>query len=416
MSNPRTSRAPHDELELTAREVGRDCAYGQCVGLARNVLVTDGASGAALAVVRSLGRAGWRVRVGAGTRSARSRYVAATVELPDCLADPAGFADAVAAAAAQEATSVIVPCTDASVQVLWEHEDRLSGAAIMGGDRDSALLAIDKHRTLECADRLGFPTPAWRAPATVPEAELALSELGLPCVVKPRHSFTWNNGSLTQRRHVFIQSPEELPAALTAGADDDGALPILQAYVPGRAISVSAVLSRGRVLASIARETLSFHPVSGGTSVWKRTITADEIGVADALTLLRDLRYEGLAEVEYQIGSDGVPRLMEIGPRVHGWVSLACAAGVDLPLVAALTLIGEAAPEQGPYRAGVEMRWPAGELARIHDALSRRVDLPPGISRSRVLARSWPPWRPGMLYDNVDRSDLGPWIPERLRR
>ena len=383
---------------------------------ARNALVLDGGSGAALSVVRSLGRAGWRVRVGAGTRSARSRYVAGTVTLPDAVADPSGFVDGVGAALALETTSVVVPCSDASVQLVWEHDDRLCGAAVMGGDRHSALLAIDKHRTLELADRCGFPTPAWRAPSTIAEAESALAELGLPCVVKPRHSYAWNGRRMTHRRHAFVRAPGELPAALAAGADHGGALPILQAYVPGRAISVSAVLSHGRVLASVARETLSFHPVAGGTSVWKRTIPAGDAGIHQALKLLQDIGYEGLAEVEYQVGADGVPRLMEIGPRPHGWIALACAAGVDLPLVAARALIGEPVGQQRPYRVGVEMRWPAGELDRIHDALRFRADLPPGVSRAQVLSRSWPPWRRGMLYDNIDLSDLGPWVPERLRR
>jgi|tagenome__1003787_1003787.scaffolds.fasta_scaffold20887298_2 hypothetical protein len=203
---------------------------------------------------------------------------------------------------------------------------------------------------------------------------------------------------------------------LAAASDDDGELPILQTYVPGRALSVSAVLSRGTILASVARETLSFHPVAGGTSVWKRTIGLDDVGVREAMKLLLDIGYDGLAEVEYQVGADGVPRLMEIGPRPHGWLALACAAGVDLPLVAARALIGEAIPDQDPYRVGVEMRWPAGELDRIRDALRIRADLPPEVSRAQVLARSWPPWRPGMLYDNIDSDDPGPWIPEWVRR
>src|SRR4051812_20061732 len=119
----------------------------------RNVLILDGASGAALAVMRSLGRAGWRIRVEAGTRSARSRFAAGVVAVPDCVSAPDAFTDAVAAALASEPTSVVVPCSDASVQVLWENEHRLAGAAIMGGDRASALLAIDKCRTLAAADR-----------------------------------------------------------------------------------------------------------------------------------------------------------------------------------------------------------------------------------------------------------------------
>lgn len=355
------------------------------------------------------------MRAGAGTRSARSRYVADTVSLPDCVADPAGFIEAVVAAVAAEPTTIVVPCTDASVELLWESVDRLCGAAIMGGDRASALLAIDKRRSLEAADRLGFPTPAWRAPATVAEARRALSELGLPCVVKPRRSFTRNGGSLLQRRHAFVRSPHELEPALIAGREHDGSLPLLQAFIPGRAISVSAVLAGGQVVASIARETLSFHPVAGGTSVWKRTIRADDVGVAEGLALLRALGYEGLAEVEYQVDETGSPRLMEIGPRAHGWLALACAAGVDLPLVAANVLLGEPVAEQGAYPVGLEMRWPRGELARIHDALRLHPPLPPGATRAHVLAQSWPLWRPGMHYDSLDRRDLGPWVPALFR-
>ena len=382
----------------------------------KNALILDGASGAALAVVRSLGRAGWRLRVAAGTRCARSRYTAATTVMPDCVADPAGFADAIAAALEAEPASVVVPCSDASVQVLWENEHRLGGAGIMGGDRRSALLAIDKYRTLQHAQRLGFPTPAWHAPATMAEARLALDELGFPCVVKARHSFTPRAGSLVQRRHSFVRAKDELEPAMVAGTDYDGALPLLQAFVPGRAISVSAVVTGGRIVAGIARETLSFHPVPGGTSVWKRTIGLADTGVAEALAFLCALRYEGLAEVEYQVDAAGSPRLMEIGPRPHAWLALACAAGVDLPLIAANVLIGEPIPEQSSYLEGLEMRWPLGELARIRDALTRHADLPPGTTRAQVLARSWPPWRPGMRYDNFDRADPGPWVPRSLSR
>jgi predicted ATP-grasp superfamily ATP-dependent carboligase len=379
-------------------------------------LILDGASGAALAVVRSLGRAGWRLRVGAGTRCARSRYAAAATVIPDCLADPTGFADAIAAILEAEPASVIVPCTDASVQILWENEHRLRGAAIMGGDRRSALLAIDKCRTLEHAQRLGFPTPAWRAPGTMAEARIALDELGYPCVVKARHSFTLRAGSLVQRRHSIVRAKDELERSMIAGTDDDGALPLLQEFVPGRAISVSAVVTDARIVAAIARETLSFHPVPGGTSVWKRTIGLDDTGVRQALGFLCALRFEGLAEVEYQVDSAGSPRLMEIGPRPHGWLALACAAGVDLPLIAANILIGEPVPRDNTYLEGIEMRWPVGEFARIRDALKLHADLPPGTTRAQVLSRSWPPWRPGMRYDNFDRVDPGPWIPEVLSR
>jgi hypothetical protein len=106
---------------------------------------------------------------------------------------------------------------------------------------------------------------------------------------------------------------------------------------------------------------------------------------------------------------------MEVGARAHGWIPLAVAAGADLPLVAARAAANLDQDPSPPYRVGVEMRWPAGELARIRAALSSRTVLPPEVRRRDVLARAWPPWRPGMRYDGLSVRDPGPWLPAALR-
>jgi hypothetical protein len=107
---------------------------------------------------------------------------------------------------------------------------------------------------------------------------------------------------------------------------------------------------------------------------------------------------------------------MEIGVRAHGWVPLAVAAGVDLPLIAARALMGERLRDAAPYRVGAQMRWPAGELGRLRVALRRSPVLPPGVSRWGVLALAWPPWAPGMRYDSIDLGDPEPWLPAKLLR
>lgn len=380
------------------------------------VLVLDGGSGPALAAVRSLGRGGWRVLVSEGTRSAASKYAAGTVDIPPADHQPDRFTEAVAAALGRQQVDVIVPCIDASVELLWAHEDLLGETRVLGGSRESARLGLDKVETLVAADRAGFPTAAWCAPATVAEAVAALDRTGLPAVVKPRRSYLRADGRLLQRRHSFVWTFAELEPVLLGLAEPDGALPLVQAFVPGRSLSVSAVLRQGRVLASVARETLSFSPIPGGTSVWKRTVPLDDVGVVEALELLRAVEYEGLAEVEYQVDGSGSPRLMEIGVRVHGWIPLAVHAGADLPLVGARALLGEEPDEPVRGRAGVEMRWPKGEVDRLRTALSREPNLPPGTTRRRVVAALWPPWRPGMAYDGIHFDDLGPWTPALLKR
>lgn len=380
-----------------------------------SALVLDGQSGPALAVTRSLGRAGWRVYAGTGTRSAFSRYADDAYRLPEATEDPLAFVEAVQAAIVDAEVDLVVPCTDASTELLWAHEDILRGARVLGGNRDSFELASDKSRTLAAAEGAGFPVPAWVAPEDLASARAACEEIGLPCVVKPRRSYTAEGTRLRHRRHVFVRQMDDLERALRSQAEPDGRLPIVQAYIPGRSLAVSAVLRRGEVLAFVARETLSFDPIEGGTSVWKRTIAPNDIGVEAALDLLRNVGFEGLGEVEYQVGANGVARLMEIGARAHGWLALAIAAGVDLPHIAARSLFDEDVPSQSQYRVGLEMRWPAGELTRLRRALAPRADLPPSVRRRDVIALAWPPWRPGMRYDGLTLDDLGPWLPSRLR-
>src|SRR5207248_10308852 len=89
-------------------------------GRSRTALVLDGGSGQALEVVRSLGRAGWRVLAPAGTRSGASRCTARQVPVPDA-EEPHAFFDAVRAVLPSEHVDLLVPCTDASAETLRAH-------------------------------------------------------------------------------------------------------------------------------------------------------------------------------------------------------------------------------------------------------------------------------------------------------
>ena len=174
-------------------------------------LVLDGQSGPALSVTRSLGRAGWRVLAAEGTRSARSRYGDGCTLID---ATQPGFLDSVGALTTREPIDVVVPCTDASVAELWRDTLVPGGARILGGDRRSAAISLDKTRTLAAVDEVGFPTPHWIHPATESEALAAIRAMGFPSVVKPITSYVPESASLQHRRHVVVLDENEAQAAL----------------------------------------------------------------------------------------------------------------------------------------------------------------------------------------------------------
>ena len=86
------------------------------------VLVTDADQRAALAVVRSLGRAGYQVHAGSSrsrSLAGASRYCRSHVALPDPLAEPERFGEAVRLEARRVGAAVILLVWAAAAAWLW---------------------------------------------------------------------------------------------------------------------------------------------------------------------------------------------------------------------------------------------------------------------------------------------------------
>lgn len=371
----------------------------------RVALVLDGDGWPSRVVVRSLGSAGWRVVVPAGTRCARSRYCSDTVELPSYREHADAFADAAGAAVRRFGARLVSPAEDASLEILYETPGLLGEARVLGGDEPSARLATDKVATLARAQEVGFPVPEYAVPGDVDGAVAAAREIGFPCAVKPRRSYGRLGVERPYARHTVVRTPREARRATESYLRRGFQLPIVQAWTPGRSIGVAAVVRRGRVLAWGAREAYRQWPIAGGVAVWRRTVSEDEPGVRDALRFLVDLGFEGLGDVQYHITAAGEPRLMELGARVYGWLPLTVLAGADLPLIAAQSFEGIEPPETVAARPGIEMRWIVGELQRLREAMHPHASLPPGTSRLDVFRQAWPLWRPTMHYDGIGLGD-----------
>jgi predicted ATP-grasp superfamily ATP-dependent carboligase len=368
-------------------------------------LIIDGHGWASRAVVDSLGAAGWLVLAPAGTKSARSRFCGYSVRLPDYTKDVTAFLAQISAILRRWSVDLVVPGEDASLELLYETVGLLGGARVLGGDRESARLALDKARTLARAAELGFGIPGTILAANVSEAVARASEIGFPCVVKPRRSYARNGNTLQAARLRFVRSPAQLRRVLEQYLAQGFSLPLVQEWVPGRSIGVAAVLRRGRVLGWGAREAFSQFPTRGGSAVWRATVGPEEPGITEALTLLQKLRFEGLGDVQYHIDDAGRPRLMEIGARTYGWLPLTIAAGADLPQIAADALDGRQPVQTVVARPGLHMRWLRGEGARLAEVFRPGAELPPGASRWDVIRQLHPLFGPKMLYDGWTVSD-----------
>jgi len=144
-----------------------------------------------------------------------------------------------------------------------------------------------------------------------------------------------------------------------------GGSPILQSRIPGTLVAVVVVADqRARLLAVVQQEAERIWPPEAGTSARARTVPLDKSLVGSVATLVAELGWTGLAQLQFIRGPDGRARLTDFNGRFYGSMALALGAGVNLPAIwAGMATDGHAAsPVEG--RPGVRFHWLEGDMRR----------------------------------------------------
>ena len=390
------------------------------------VLVTDGEQRAALAVVRSLGKAGYAPIV--CSREARSlagvsRYAAASVHVPDPLTRAAEFTPAIAAAVREHAVRVVVPVTEPSSLALLGAADQLSGAVIAGPSLDSFRAISDKEHMLDVAREVGLAIPAQLSLTRRDDAtDAALDALTFPVVLKPTRSV--RSGSIQSVSYAADAAAlRERLAALP-----DSAYPLLvQQRIVGPGTGVFLLRWDGRIVATFAHERIRETPPSGGASVYSQSVTADPELVAGAARLLERFDWAGVAMLELKRdAASGRAYVMEVNGRLWGSLQLAIDAGVDFPTLLVDAALGHAALTPPAYRTGVRLRWWWGDVNHLLVRLRHsdaRLSLPPNALSRGALLRQFFAWRAGDRNETLRADDPRPflvdtiaWVRAHLRR
>ena len=332
-----------------------------------SVLVLDGQTNQALACVRSLGRAGYRVLVASERRwplAAWSRYSRGGFRLPGQTV--AAFAQ-LRAWAQRQRVGVVLPLTERACVLCNAERGAWERAEITVGCGPDVMLlpAFDKARTVERASSCGVAIPPTRAPDSLAAARAAADAVGFPCVVKPRFSNGWDgSGFLPDLGTAYVARPEDLDAAVQVRRQ--GAhWPLIQGFVPGQGKGVFALCDRGQVVAWFAHERLRDVRPSGSGSSLRRSVALAARLRDPAARLLADLEWHGPAMVEFRDDGAGPPCLMEVNGRFWGSLQLAIDAGVDFPALWLRILSGDTIAPTSGYREGVTVRWLWGDMKRF---------------------------------------------------
>jgi predicted ATP-grasp superfamily ATP-dependent carboligase len=360
------------------------------------VFVTDGDERSALAVVRSLGRAGHTVVVGArrfASLSGASRFASARVELPDPLVAPDAFADVTGAAVRAHGCDVVLPVTDASVLALLTQPDAVAPARMPLPPLDRFRRVSDKAAVGAAAAAIGIRVPRQVRSDTRDEIRglSAARQLVPPLVLKPARSVA--GGEAGRTKHGVVHAADWPTAARLASSLPDGAFPLLiQERIVGPGTGIFLLVWGGRLVAAFAHRRVREKPPAGGVSVVCESVALDLELLARSEALLRCFDWSGVAMIEYKRDAATAEAvLMEINGRFWGSLQLAVDAGVDFPRLLLECALGGTPAPAVDYRVGIRNRWWWGDA----DHLLARL-------RRSATALNLPPGSPGRLHAALD--------------
>lgn len=319
----------------------------------RRVLVTQAESLGALAVIRSLGRAGYVVHASSHETSAlgcESAFAVRSTLSPAPSSD--GYADWLSHYVKANAIDAIVP-SESVLLALANRFDEFSGLLPYSHDRGQLLAGMSKHelfKSLAAAPALP-PHLLVNLDGELPD-EHELELLGLPLFIKTDsvHCRGLQTGSV-YREHSAKEALARLRALQPAFTRA-----LVQGFVAGQGVGASFVRWNGKVLASFLHRRLHEVPYTGGASSLRESFVHEQI-LADARTKLESIDWQGPAMFEYRWNAESDRfALMEMNGRFWGSLHLALAAGVDFPKILVDAFFGMEQSHQPGYRAGVRVR------------------------------------------------------------
>lgn len=387
------------------RVVPRGHATQEGSTLLRALILDPGDARGALAAARGLTAAGWTVGIGASrpTLATRSRACHATHRVDGPHDGLEAFAAGVAAAVTAGSYDVVFPSCDRDLLALSRVRERIP-ARVPLPSHERVLRALDKAELTAAAERVGF-----RVPSTALDVDDGL-ELGsgTAVVVKERLHGEGVVSGATHLTAVLSSDPEVLVAQVNR-ISATGGKPLIQEAVRGKLMALTVLADRdSRVRARVQQVADRTWPRDAGSSVRAHTVAVDSSMALRAAALVADLGWFGIAELQFIVPPGGEPRLIDFNGRYYGSLSLAIAAGVNLPALWADLALGRDPGPPRDARPGVRFHWLVGDLesaredrmpsvrglasaasyaVRAHHGILSMRDPRPALSVAAALAR-----------------------------
>ncbi len=301
------------------------------------VVVTDVRYRMSLSIIRALGRKGIKVIAAENKSTSKSaalgfysKYSNEKILLSDADKSESSFIkDLIAYAANSYQKAVLIPVGIHSIMAVASNKDKLkSYYDFIIPNIECINIANDTNKLLDIAREIGIPVPD----TTTLQTDETIEELSLrikyPVVIKYRQGELLKLGP--EKRYKIVHNSTDFVSIFSV-MHKLQEYPLVQEYISGDGFGVSAVFDKaGEPIEVFCHKRLREYPVSGGPSCFCESFW-DEKMVNYAVKLLKTLKWQGVAMVEFKGDPEGRLALMEINPRIWGSFPLTLAAGLDFP-------------------------------------------------------------------------------------
>jgi hypothetical protein len=303
--------------------------------------------------LRVAGHVPWVAVAQEGTYVSRSRTVAGCDLIPDPYGHPAeATARAIAAIAARRGAGVVLPATEAALRALTGREHLFEPGVVVGTAPVGALdIAVDKVAVGALASAAGLDSlPSVEVSAA--DMNERADDLPLPGVAKARSSVSeLADGSLSLAGTHLVDDVESVRRVVEARPE----IPwLVQRRVSGTLAAIGGVAWQGRLVCAVHQVSLRIWPPEAGITAFAVTVEPDEGRERALERLLGEIGWSGVFGLQFLL-AEGHAYPIDFNPRIYGSISLAIAAGLNLPAIWTDLLLGRE-PDVGAYRVGVGYR------------------------------------------------------------
>jgi len=366
------------------------------------ILVLDASSRQALAATRGLGRAGFDVGVAGyrgGELATYSRYARRSHVLADPRTTPLRFSEALAATIVAHRYDALVATDDATLAQLATKAVSIPSVPTLGA---AYLRLTDKLALVDVCARADVPYPQTRLVQHDDDLRAALASLPMPVYVKGARSAEATADGVRHQMGAHLALDADAARRGVDAVHRAGLRAIVQPRIAVRTkINVGLLRSQGRTLAAFPYVSIRDVPPTGGIAAAVESVSADsDIGAlaTGALERVCDAAgYEGLAQAECAVTSDGVLYLIEVNPRL--WASVWLAERLGARIIERSVRLALGLPQPPPAR-----EHPGVRFHNLRAELRWLVQRRDRLGALRELSRTT---GPSDVFEYVDPTDIG---------